>query len=153
MPNISFSSASDIEVVLAGAPGVPWCTKNLKPEFPRYLGDTEVTFKHGFDVFKEMFRDPYWNGRLVTNFELCEVNGARLYGPLNSGLWWEFTQSKLPVGSELFPFAIASDSTQIVKKGNKCFWPIYLIFRSVTDSGGKTDRAIQLIGHIPIAKR
>eukprot|EP00733_Pompholyxophrys_punicea_P000922 Pompholyxophrys_punicea_v1_NODE_368_length_2146_cov_6.489240.p2 type:complete len:186 gc:universal NODE_368_length_2146_cov_6.489240:986-429(-) len=99
-----------------------------------------------------MFSDPFWAKSLCTKFRKLHKEGKRAFGPLNSGYWWEWTQKNLPKGSALFVYALASDASQIFKKGHKSFWPLYLIFCN-SDAHIKTDRAIQLIGHVPILER
>eukprot|EP00733_Pompholyxophrys_punicea_P000571 Pompholyxophrys_punicea_v1_NODE_171_length_3020_cov_3.361092.p1 type:complete len:580 gc:universal NODE_171_length_3020_cov_3.361092:743-2482(+) len=151
-PNLTLRKAEDISLVYDDAPKVQWFDVNLRKEFPEYEDDIFLRYRPAMELYANLFADPFWSDTLVTSFQEIHKDGKRCFGPLNSGYWWEWNQKSLPKGSALFAYALASDSSQIFKKGRKSFWPLYLIFAN-SDEHMKTDRAIQLLGHIPILER
>ena len=85
--------------------------------------------------------------------ELNEETGERIYGELNSGIWWELTEIKLKekFGSEVYlmPIIIYSDATTVELKGNVQAWPIMISIGNLSNFQRNKTKNKRIIGYIP----
>ena len=66
-------------------------------------------------IIEDLVSDVRYNGHQYLSFELLERNGERVFGPANSGVWWQINACE--VGSDniflaLIVFEDASFATQ-----------------------------------------
>ncbi|KAF8600617.1 hypothetical protein BDV93DRAFT_510657 [Ceratobasidium sp. AG-I] len=85
------------------------------------------------------------------------INGHRIwvYSEMGTGEWWWRMQDLLSKGATIAPIILATDQTQLsTLGGDKSAWPVYQSIGNISKSVRRqpTQRAMLLVGYIPVAK-
>ena len=75
-------------------------------------------------IVQEMVADPRYNDFQYLSFELLERNGQRVFGPANSGVWWQINARVVGSDNVLVALVVFEDESYAT---NGCE-PLYGIF-------------------------
>lgn len=75
-----------------------------------------------------------------------------MYGEQNTGIWWENTETSLPIGAKLLSLILYSDATNVDSLGKSQLHPIYLSIGNIKNWRRNKQDAKQLLGYLPILK-
>eukprot|EP00732_Lithocolla_globosa_P001539 Lithocolla_globosa_v1_NODE_783_length_3285_cov_8.409598.p1 type:complete len:796 gc:universal NODE_783_length_3285_cov_8.409598:768-3155(+) len=150
IPNFTFQSAEDMNKQAESIQSIKWEQCDLKEEFPEYKGSLNFQYRPAWDVYKELFGDPLLKDHLNVSFEEIFKDGERAFWDAHNCWWWEYVQQQQPENSVVFAYMLASDATQVFKKGDVNLKPLYLIMVNASVPWRRSDRFVKLLAHIPI---
>ena len=93
------------------------CASNGRQELTLYLRKLSV-------IVVDLVANLRLNGFQYLSFELLEQNGQRVFGPVNSGVWWQKNAREVNSDNVLLAFVIFED-VSFAKQTNE---PLYSIF-------------------------